>query len=194
MSRFFFALIPLLFAPNLFAQGFAPDKSCLAYKADKTMFYFRDVTVWGTSCQVEAKVEAVAGGYVAKVALPVASLVTDSERRDSDLRENYFFVAKYPFFRFESNLITKEELAQAKAGGEWNLAGTLTVMETQSTVTFALKIAEGRLVGSSKDQMSRLGVKPPKIAGGAFVAVHEAMGIHVDLRLADIVGAAEALR
>ena len=186
-------LISILLLGTAQGQDFMPDQSCLAYRAEKTMFLFKDIIVWGTSCEVNASLEKVASGWVARVSVPFATIKTDDEDRDADLKENYFFVDKYPNLSFQSQVITKSMLLQAKKGGEWFLLGNLTVMDQVKRVKFSLTLTPKKLTGKMADGMSRLGVTPPKIAGGFFVEVHEPVEIHLDLLLSEIEGAAQAL-
>ena len=195
----FFKLILTLVALLLLvtpaqAQDFSPEKSCLAYHVDKTMFLFKDITVWGTSCDLDASLTPSPAGLVAKVAVVFASFDSKEEKRDGELQENFFFVAKYPKITFTSNPINEQDLGRLKAGEAIELKGGLTIMALASEVTFIVSLKEGRLTGKMSDSITRLGVTPPKMLGGAFVSVHDPVEVHLDLIVDQIAGANAALQ
>jgi len=88
----------------------------------------------------KSKVEAV---------IKTASITTDNNMRDGDLKDNYFEVAKYPEMKFTS---TKVE----KRGDQWVATGPLTIKDVTKTVElpFDLTAANTRMgpaVGVSSD-------------------------------------------
>ena len=191
-------LIPLLLlsflTPSLQAQDFQPDKNCLAYHVEKTMFLFNDVTVWGTTCEVEAKVTPKAGGVVATVEFAFASIDSKEPSRDETLQGDYLFTEKYPTVSYTSAVISKADLMALKNGEEISMKGNLTVMTLTSEVAFTLKLVDGHLVGKAQDSITRLGVTPPKVAGGMMVKVHDPLEITFDFLVNSVPGAMAALR
>lgn len=181
-------------APSAWAQNFQRDQNCVAYRAEEVMLFFNEGVVWGTSCQVSASLDETETGWVARARLPVDSLATDSERRDADLRENYFHAGQHPQIAFESAPITSERLEQARAGEPFKLPGQLSVKGQLQEVNFTLQVEEGRLVGKTAASMRRLGIEPPKLVGGAFIEVRDEVEIHLDFPLSQVEGANRALR
>ncbi|MDX2468952.1 MAG: YceI family protein [SAR324 cluster bacterium] len=179
---------------SLQAQEFQSDKNCLAYHVEKTMFLFKEVTVWGTSCEVKAKVTPKAGGVVASVEFPFNSLDSTEQKRDTELQTNYFFTEKFPTISFTSSTIPFSALRDLKAGTEIEIIGAMTVMELASEVTFTLKLIEGHLVGTMNDSITRLGVKLPKVMGGGMVKVHDPLEVKFDFLVALVPGAMTALK
>lgn len=88
----------------------------------------------------KSKVEAV---------IKTASVNTDSNMRDGDLKSNYFEVDKYPEMKFTS---TKVE----KRGDQWVATGPLTIKDVTKTVEIPFDITQantqfGPAVGVSAD-------------------------------------------
>ena len=196
--KLFKFLTPLVFltflAPSLQAQDFQADKNCLAYHVEKTMFLFNDVTVWGTTCEVEAKVTPKDGGVVATVEFAFASIDSKEPSRDETLQGDYLFTEKYPTVTYTSAVISKSDLTALKNGEEITMKGGLTVMALTSEMTFTLKLVDGHLVGKAQDTITRLGVVPPKVAGGMMVKVHDPLEITFDFLVNLVPGAMAALR
>lgn len=191
-------LSPLIFfvflSPTLQAQEFQSDKNCLAYHVEKTMFLFKDVVVWGTSCEVTPKVTPAAGGVVAMVEFPFNSIDSKEKDRDEDMQNDYLFTDKYPTISYTSALIPTSDLMDLKTGKEIEMKGNLTIMALTSEVTFTLKLVDGHLMGTMKDSVQRLGVKAPKVMGGMMVKVHDPLEIKFDFLVALVPGAMAALR
>ncbi len=91
---------------------------------------FTDVegTIWyDEQDPSKSKVEAV---------IKTASVNTDNNMRDGDLKQNYFEVGKYPEMKFSS---TKVE----KRGDQWVATGPLTIKDVTKTVEIPFEITKG---------------------------------------------------
>ena len=104
---------------------------------------FTDVegTIWyDEKDPSKSKVEAV---------IKTASVNTDNNMRDGDLKTNYFEVDKYPEMKFSS---TKVE----KRGDQWVATGPLTIKDVTKTVEIPFELTKadtrmGPAVGASSD-------------------------------------------
>lgn len=88
----------------------------------------------------KSKVEAV---------IKTASVNTDNNMRDGDLKQNYFESDKYPEMKFTS---TKVE----KRGDQWVATGSLTIKDVTKTVEIPFEITKantqfGPAIGTSSD-------------------------------------------
>lgn len=76
---------------------------------------------------------------VFEISIYVASINTDNESRDKDLKsDNYFDVAKYPRIKFKSTSIRKT------GNKNYKLTGNLTMHGVTKTVTFNLTLSSGQ--------------------------------------------------
>jgi polyisoprenoid-binding protein YceI len=104
---------------------------------------FSDVegTIWyDANDPSKSKVEAV---------IKTASVTTDNNMRDGDLKQNYLEVEKYPEMKFTSTKVEKH-------GEQWIATGSLTIKDVTKTVEipFDLTSANTRMgpaVGASAD-------------------------------------------
>ena len=156
--RLFAAAVVLMFAPcqTLLAQAVAPSTALDAWRVDAAHsainFRVRHLGItWvnGTFKQwtVELNYDVdrpEATTITAKI--QTASVNTDNDRRDADVRDNYLEVAKFPEMSFVSRKVTR-------AGNErWAITGDLTMHGvTKSVVLDAelspiLNTAQGRRV------------------------------------------------
>jgi len=76
-----------------------------------------------------------------RMTIKAASITTDNQRRDDDLRSDHFFnVEKFPEISFTSTKVVPGE------NGKFTITGDLTMLGVTKPVTF-----EGELVGTVKD-------------------------------------------
>jgi polyisoprenoid-binding protein YceI len=92
---------------------------------------------------------------VFEITVDVASINTDNESRDKDLKSDHFFdVAKYPEIKFKSTSISKTE------GKNYKLTGNLTMHGVTKTVDFNLT-----LNGTGQGMMNHKPVAGFKVTG-----------------------------
>jgi polyisoprenoid-binding protein YceI len=92
---------------------------------------------------------------VFEITIDVASINTDNESRDKDLRSDHFFdAAKYPEIKFKSTSISKID------NKEYKLTGNLTMHGVTKTVVFNLT-----LNGTGQSMMNHKPVAGFKVTG-----------------------------
>ncbi|MCZ2825510.1 MULTISPECIES: YceI family protein [unclassified Modestobacter] len=160
----------------------APD-STAGYRVDEVL-NGADVTVAGTTDQVTGTV-VVSGGDLADadVTVDVASISTDSGRRDSYFRDNVMDVAANPTAVFSVTEVA--DLPQLSGTpvtvpvtGELTLAGTTQPVTTELSV---VRTADGVDVsGAVPVTFADYGIEPPDLG---FVSVEDQGSIEFFLRL-----------
>lgn len=78
------------------------------------------------------------------VVIKTASITTDNDRRDADLRSaNFFDVEKYPEIRFQSTKVEKQ-------GDQFVAIGNLTIKDVTKQITLPFTIAKAELKGKTR--------------------------------------------
>ncbi len=141
MRKFLISAVLLLSALPLFSQDFQIDKAHSS--ANFAVKHMMVSTVRGRFSDISGTIHLdpadITKSSVTAV-IKAASVNTDNERRDNDLRSAHFFdVEKYPEIKFES---TKVE----KRGDQYIAIGNLTIKDVtkQVEIPFSLAQAEAR--------------------------------------------------
>jgi len=147
--------------------------SSAGYRVDEVL-NGADVTVAGTTDQVSGQLQ-IAGGDVmgGEVVVDMASVTTDSDRRDSYFRDNVMDVAANPTgtFRFTTPVDLPELTGQpvtVPVAGEMTLAGVTQPVQTQLSVVRTATGVEAS--GSVPITFSDFGVDAPNLG---FVSVED---------------------
>ena len=82
--------------------------------------------IFDESVPAKSKVEAT---------IKTATVSTENSMRDSDLKENYLEVAKYPEMKFSSTRVEKR-------GDQWVAIGPLTIKDVTKTVELPFEVAK----------------------------------------------------
>ncbi|MGY1856653.1 YceI family protein [Modestobacter sp. SYSU DS0290] len=158
--------------------------STAGYRVDEVL-NGADVTVAGTTEEVTGSV-VVEGGDLAEaeVVVDVASITTDSDRRDGYFRDNVMDVAANPTATFT---VTEPADLPELTGtpvtvpvtGELTLAGTTQPVTTELSV---VRTAEGvEVSGAVPVVFADFGIEPPNLG---FVRVEDRGAVELFLRLA----------
>ena len=173
---------------------FAPEEHCLAYKTEKTMFFFVELKVIGKSCDVTAKMRWNASGEKAQVevSVPVNTLDSGIAMRDADIHE-ILKTELTPNIRFVSEWLEKSAWGKMLEGQLPEVSGNLEVAGGIFPVKFSLsfaKQAEFSLVeGQLKTTFTTLKIVVPAVAGGFIAEPQDELELLLHLHLDKISGA-----
>ena len=157
-------------------QIFVLDDHCLAYKAQKTVFFFFDeVEVIGKTCEVVAKVHWKDFGEQGQLEVyaPVTSFESGNSFRDRDISE--ILKAKLtPNIRFSSNWLSRKVLLNMLETQNTEVSGSLEIAGNTFLVKFPLNstvIGERVLIESELiTSFSALKIELPIVGPGGLLA------------------------
>ncbi|WP_222192713.1 YceI family protein [Modestobacter italicus] len=159
------------------------DASTAGYRVDEVL-NGADVTVAGTTDQVTGTVVVTGGDLAdADVTVDVASITTDSDRRDGYFRDNVMDVAAHPTATFSvTEVADLPELTgtpvTVPVTGELTLAGVTQQVQAEVSV---VRTAEGIDVsGSVPVTFTDFGIEPPDLG---FVRVEDQGAVEFLLHL-----------
>ena len=155
---------------------FSPEEHCLAYKTEKTVFFFFDeVEVIGKSCEVTAKIlwnDSEKQAQV-EVRVPVTSLDSGNSFRDNDI-SGILRAELIPNILFISNWLSRADLQKMLEKQTIEVSGDLEVAGNTFPVKFPLNfnvlddfiLIESQLITS----FSALKVEVPTVGLGGILA------------------------
>jgi len=151
------------------------DEHCLAYKTEKTMFFFAGVGVIGKSCEVKAEMrwQDSAEQAQVEVSVPVTSFDSGNSLRDGDIPE-ILRAELTPEIRFISNWLSRTDMQKMLENQSADVSGMLEVAGNTFPVKFTLSftdqgeffLIEGKLITS----FSELKVEVPTVGPGGLLA------------------------
>jgi polyisoprenoid-binding protein YceI len=154
---------------------FAPDEHCLAYKTEKSMFFFDGVEVIGKSCEVKAEIRWQDSTEQAQVevSVPVKTLDSGNSFRDGEIPE-ILKAELTPNIRFISTWLSRTDLQKMLEEQNAEVSGILEVAGNTFPVKFTLNftdqggffLIEGKLITSFSD----LNIEVPIVGPGGLVA------------------------
>ena len=154
---------------------FALDEHCLAYKTEKSMFFFAGFEVIGKSCDVQAEIHWQDSEEQAQVevSVPVSSFDSGNSLRDGDIPE-ILRAELTPEIRFISNWLSRTDMQKMLENQSADFSGMLEVAGNTFPVKFALSfkdqgafyLIEGKLITS----FSELKVEVPTVGPGGLLA------------------------
>ncbi|MCP4294419.1 MAG: YceI family protein [Proteobacteria bacterium] len=173
-------IIPLLlssFATNLFGEEsiFDVQDHCLAYQAEKEMFFFSGVHVIGKSCNINANIKYSENEdrLLISVSTPIMSFDSDNGSRDEHVFE--ILGGKFhPNITFVSDWIETQEIKQSIVKGSMSLPGMLGIAGQDHPVVFQIqfKNVDNSMIvtGSLETSFSNLNIRVPKVGIGGIIA------------------------
>ena len=154
---------------------FALDEHCLAYKTEKSMFFFAGIEVIGKSCDVQAEIHWQDSEEQAQVevSVPVSSFDSGNSLRDGDIPE-ILRAELTPEIRFISNWLSRTDMQKMLENQSADVSGMLEVAGNTFPVKFTLNftdqgafyLIEGKLITS----FSELKVEVPTVGPGGLLA------------------------
>jgi len=195
LAAVFFGFAALLGGNLLHAEEvFQQEDHCLAYRTEKTMFFFVDVEVVGKTCELTARVEKTGEQVRFEVSFPIHSLDSGNGFRDGDVAEILAGEA-HPEFRFVSASLTLEQVRKVLKQGATELPGVLEFAGQPHPVGFPIELSRqsgawvvtGKLVTS----FTELGLELPTVAGGVVADAQDYLELLVHLRFDQVRGLEE---
>lgn len=175
------------------ASVFEDGGHCVAYRAQKTMFYVATTPVVGKNCDISAQVLPEVGGlYRIEVNIPIRSFSSGDTSRDEDVAK-VLQVDIRPELLFRTKPMTVEQWRNLFKQGRFDLDGELTVGEKNYPIKLKAEYLEkGETVevkGLSQLQFKDLELKPPKVVGGIVAQAKQDLELLFQLESNRILGA-----
>ncbi|NJN68140.1 MAG: YceI family protein [Chloroflexaceae bacterium] len=161
---------------NAVIYTIVPEESQVSYTVDEVFLRegTRLATAIGITQQIEGQVfydpENPQNSTVGEITIDISAFKSDSERRDTAIRDRWLESATYPLATFVPTSV--EDLPESYTEGEtvsFSIVGNLTVRDITSPVTFetTTTIEGDTLTGTSTANvlMTDFGFDPPDIAG-----------------------------
>jgi len=154
---------------------FALDEHCLAYKTEKSMFFFAGIEVIGKSCDVQAEIHWQDSEEQAQVevSVPVSSFDSGNSLRDGDIPE-ILRGELTPDIRFTSTWLSRTDMQKMFKNGNAEVSGMLEVAGNTFPVKFTLTFRDqGRyflIAGKLITSFSGLKVEVPTVGPGGMIA------------------------
>lgn len=172
---------------------FEPGSHCVAYRVEKTMFFFKKDTVVGKNCEVSAQVLPEVGGlYHIEVNIPVRGFDSQDPERDRDVMK-ILKSSERPEITFKSVSLPVEKWHELFAKGDFVLDGELSIGNKSYPVKVNSKY-DGKdefaeIDGVGKARFQDFDIKPPKVGGGILATVKPDLELHFHLVSQRILGA-----
>jgi polyisoprenoid-binding protein YceI len=174
---------------------FAPGEHCLAYKTEKSIFFFEGVEVIGKSCEVKAKIRWQDSTEQAQVvvSVPVTSLDSANSFRDEHMPE-ILKAELTPNIRFISTWLSRKDMQKILEEQNAEVSGILEVAGNTFPVKFTLNftdqggffLIEGKLITSFTDLKIEV---PTAGLGGLLADTRDYLELLVHLQSDKISGA-----
>jgi polyisoprenoid-binding protein YceI len=170
-----------------------PGSHCVAYKAEKTMFFVSSSSVIGKNCDISAQVLPEVGGlYHIEVIVPIKSFQSGDEGRDADVAKDLKVDVK-PELTFKSKPMSVEDWRALFAKGKFELAGELSVGDK----SYPLKVSseyiqsddQPEVDGIAKVHFQDFDITPPKVVAGIIAKTKPELELYFHLLGSRILGA-----
>lgn len=183
------ALWPYVSRASLFEEG----SHCVAYKVEKTMFFFKKDTVVGKNCDVSAQVLPEVGGlYHIEVNIPIRSFDSQDSERDKDVMK-ILKASERPELTFKSVSLSIEQWHELFAKNDFDLDGDLAIGQKSFPVKLKSHYQDksdfAEIDGVGKARFQDFEIKPPKVAGGVLASVKPELELHFHFTSQRILGA-----
>ena len=174
---------------SIFEEG----SHCVAYRVQKTVFFFKKDTVTGKNCEVSAQVLPEVGGlYLIEVNIPIRGFTSDDADRDKDVMK-ILKADQRPELTFKSVPHSVEQWRGLFAQAGFELAGELSIGEKSFPVKLQSHYIQhedsGEIDGRGTVRFQDFGLKPPSIGGGLVTSVKPDLELHFHLTSQRILGA-----
>ena len=122
---------------------FLPDEHCLAYKTEKSMFFFEGIEVIGKSCEVKAEIRWQNSTEQAQieVSVPVTSLDSANSFRDEHMPE-ILKAELTPNIRFISTWLSRTDMKKMLEKQNAEVSGILEVAGNTFPIKFSLNFTD----------------------------------------------------
>lgn len=172
---------------------FDPGSHCVAYRVEKTTFFFKKDTVVGKNCEVSAQVLPEVGGlYHIEVNVPIRGFDSQDPERDRDVMK-ILKSSERPEITFKSISLSVEKWHELFAKGDFILEGELAIGNKSYPVKVDSKYVgkddAAEIDGVGRARFQDFDIKPPKVGGGILANVKPELELHFHLVSQRILGA-----
>jgi hypothetical protein len=191
-------LFPALLVPSLAVAAkdtsvFEENSHCVAYRAQKTMFYVATTPVVGKNCDVSAQVLPEVGGlYRIEVNIPIKSFSSGDTSRDEAVAKTLQADVR-PELVFRTKAMTVEQWRNLFKQGKFDLDGDLSIGEKNYPIKLKAEYVDrGEVVevkGISQLQFKDLELSPPKVVAGIVAQAKQDLELLFQLESNRILGA-----
>lgn len=163
---------------------------CVAYKTRKTVALVSSEDVVGRNCNPIVSLRQEGSQLAVDVLVPVRWFNSGKGDRDQEVAK-ILKAQTYPTLFFRSQALPKAQWQKMAKAGQGTVSGTLSVagrnIPVQATAR-ARKVGgqNWEVSGLVRTAFSRLGIEPPKVAGGVVAYAQDELELHFQLQSAKI--------
>lgn len=167
------------------APGFAPDKTCVAWKTRKRLFVFKKLEPAGVSCAVKVEAVPEKDARRLRVVVPIASFDSGEPARDKHVLE-ILKAAVQPDLVFLSKPYGAKEWTDLREGRASVIEGDLRIGGADFPVSLSAAVADGAAFGSVKTRFGSFQIPAPSVAGGLVAKVAEELELGYRIPLSEV--------
>jgi len=185
-------LVASLWAASANLSLLDEGSNCVAYKAQRTTFFFPGEVV-GKNCDISAQVLPEVGGlYHIEVNIPIRSFSSGKADRDEDFAKALHAEEK-PEMTYRTKAMTPEQWRALFEKANFDLEGELQIGEKSFPLKLATKYIQGgesdAVDGMANVKFTDFNVTPPKVIGGLVANTKPDVELHFHLLGSRILGA-----
>lgn len=165
--------------------GFAPDKTCVAWKTRKRLFVFKKLEPAGVSCAVKVEAVPEKDARRLRVVVPIASFDSGEAARDKYVLE-ILKASVQPELVFLSKPYGAKAWADLREGRASAIDGHLRIGGTDFPVSLSAAVADGAAVGSVKTRFDSFKIPAPSVAGGLVAKVADDLELRYRIPLSEV--------
>lgn len=175
-----------------------PTDHCVAYHAQKRLFFIRTVQVVGKNCDISAEVIPEPGGrFHVEVTVPVLSFDSGEIERDRDVAK-ILKADIYKTMTYVSASLTEAEWQKKLSEGKFQLEGKLVIQDQPFPVESQIQLIkseDGKLSiqGVVSTEFKQLKLAPPRLWGGLGAQVNEELNLIFKIQSDKTLGASSLL-
>ncbi len=161
-----------------------PKNNAVAYIAQKTMFFFKDVTVIGINSNIAFSKATLNEGIILTMSIPIADFKSGDEDRDEEVRE-ILKVKKSKFLIFRSVKMSKKDYQQMLEGDPFYVDGLLAIGDKNFQVKFRSLREDQHMLFDFETTFSNFDIEPPSVAFGAVAKAKDYLVLKAKININD---------
>lgn len=165
--------------------GFAPDKTCVAWKTRKRLFLLKKLEPAGVSCAVKVEAVPEKDARRLRVVVPIASFDSGEPARDKHVLE-ILKASVQPELVFLSKPYGAKEWSDLREGRSAALEGELRIGGADYPVSLSAAAGDGAASGSVKTRFDAFNIPAPSVAGGLVAKVADELELSYRIPLAAV--------
>lgn len=163
---------------------------CVAYKTRKTVALVSSEDVIGRNCSPVASLRQEGSNLAVDVLVPVRWFNSGKGDRDQEVAK-ILKAQTYPTLGFRSQALPKAQWQKMAKAGQGTVSGNLTVAGRTVSVQASARAHKvggqnWEVSGVVRTTFSRMGLEPPKVAGGVVAYAQDELELHFQLQSAKI--------